>query len=218
MEQLQHLGIRLQPVVGHLITAVRLTPRRPCAGRWVAVVMAKRSRPDFPGVLNEPILKGRIFLFGLAPGDPDGERTAYEKRLEELRLEKLIKLMDYYKIKPPEKSPWYILAYRLACDFVPGMRVVDSLPRRGRPRGKWALELAHRFYDEVNAITAERPSASIPTAIGIVRNRSPKEWRRYSPKTLETRYYELKASREANQAMRAVGLLGDTFSSGSSLK
>lgn len=185
----------------------------------MAVVMAKRSRPNFPGVLNEPILKGQVFLFGVAPGDTDGERkTAYEKRLEELRLEKLIKLMEHYKIKPPEKSPWYMLAHRLACDFVPGMRVVDSLPRRGRPRGKWALELAHRFYDEINAITAELPSASIPTAIRIVRTRYPKEWRRYKPATLETRYYELKASREAIQAMPAVGLLGDIFPARSSLK
>jgi hypothetical protein len=74
----------------------------------VAVIMAKRSRPAFPGVLNEPILKRRIFPFRLVPGDTDGERkAAYEKRLEELRLEKLIKLMEHYKIKPPEKSPWY---------------------------------------------------------------------------------------------------------------
>jgi hypothetical protein len=174
--------------------------------------MAKRSRPIFPGSLNEPILKSMIFPLGKLPETTEKERnTAYQKRLKDLRLHKLIELLKYYKIVPPEKYPWFVLAYRLACDFVPGMQVVDSLPRRARPREHWGLELAHRFCDEIDAIRTERPGTSVVVAIKILRDRNPVDWGKYKVPTLETRYYELKRERRTRRAMPPLGLLGDFF-------
>jgi hypothetical protein len=173
--------------------------------------MAKRASPAFPQSLNEPIVKPLMFPIGDVPGTSQEERdNAYRQRLDELRLEKLVELLEYYEIKPPEKYAWYRLAYCLACDFVPGMKVLDRLPRsRGRPRQKWGLELAHRFYDEIEEIRAERAKISVERAIKIARDRKPADWGKYTAKALETRYYELKKRLAFQETYR--GLLADVL-------
>jgi hypothetical protein len=153
-----------------------------------------------------------MFDFGVVPGTTDQERSrAYQQRLERLRLDKLIELLKYYEIKRPEKHPWYMLAYRLACDFVPGMKVAHRLPTRGRRPQRWGLELAHRLFDEVEAIKAERPQLRTSPAIELLRKRNPKDWGRYKRNTLETRYYEIRKKRQDIQLMSARGLLSDIF-------
>jgi hypothetical protein len=160
-----------------------------------------------------------MFPFAKVPGTTEEERNrAYQKRLEELRLNKLIDLLQHYGKAPPEKYPWYMLAYRLACDFVPGMKVINRLPRRGRPRQRWGIELEYRLYDEIEAIKAERPRTSTSAAIELARERNPNDWGRYQPKTLETRYYELQKKRQVVQVMQTTGLLGALFPSSSPRK
>ena len=51
------------------------------------------------------------------------------------RIEKLISLLKHYQLETT-KDPWLLLSLRLACAFVPGLRVLHKAPRgRGRPRG-----------------------------------------------------------------------------------
>jgi hypothetical protein len=160
----------------------------------MAVVMGKRVYPKFPGELGRPIQKPLVFPFGVTTGSTEREQgVAYEKRVRELRFEKLVMLFKYYGI-PPENDWWPSLAWHLACDFVPGMQVVDRLPRRARPHEKWGLELEHRFCDEIDAIRAEPSRPNIDAAIKIARERHPNDWSKYKVPTLETRYYELKRS------------------------
>jgi hypothetical protein len=176
--------------------------------------MAKRSLPVFPGNLNEPIVKGRMFPFGHVPGNTDTERkNAYDRRLAELRSAKFIELLKHYNIAASEKDRWSILAGRLALDCVPGMQVFERLPRRARPREKWGLELSFRLCDEIDAIRAERPRPRIRKAIEIAQERCPNDWGKYKVSTLETRYHELKAAQRARGAMHPVGMLSNLFPS-----
>ena len=159
----------------------------------MAVVMVERAPVKFPGALGEPIQKPLMFPFGVAPGDNQRERNiAYKRRLLELRFEKLLLLLRHYEIPTSEHNQWLILAWHLACDFVPGMQVVDRLPKRARPREKWGLELAHQLCDVIDTIRAEHPGRSIAHAIKIAQKRHPNEWGKYKASTLETRYHEIK--------------------------
>lgn len=171
---------------------------------------AKRALPIFPDVLNEPILIALLFPFGVVPGDTDKERKLeYEKRVVELRIEKLLTLLKHYRISSSDKNCWLSLAYHLSCDCVPGMAVVDRPPRRARPLEKWGRELRHRFYDVVEAIRGEKTRRSIVAAIRIARQRYPSEWGRYKESTLETRYYELKKKKGVTGERVPGGLLDD---------
>jgi hypothetical protein len=174
------------------------------AGGGLAVVMAKRRLPVFPGELNQPILK---YPLGHFPGKTDGKRkTNNERVLADVRVKKLFDLLTHYDIPTPAKDRWLRLAWCLAMDCVPGMQVVDRLPIRARPPGKWGLELSYRLCDEIDAIRAERrPRTGVKAAVEILQKRSPNEWGKYRVSTLETRYYELKKERRARDA---TGLLG----------
>jgi len=176
--------------------------------------MGKRVYPKFPGDLGIPIQKPLVFPFGATPGSTEREQgVAYEKRVRELRFEKLVMLFKYYGI-PPENDWWPSLAWHLACDFVPGMQVVDRLPRRARPREKWGLELEHRFCEEIDAIRAEPSRPNIDAAIKIARERHPNDWGKYKVPTLETRYHELKKKwRRRDKLLGQIAMLSGFFSS-----
>jgi hypothetical protein len=155
--------------------------------------MAKRSTSAFPSVLNEPILETTMFDFGQIPGATNTDRkAAYESRLFELQYEKLLTLFNHYKIPTSPELHWSYLAYRLACEFLPGMEVVTTIRRRARPRGRWGIELERMFMGVVDEILAEQPKRKIAAAIDIARERDPRRWKKYKTSTLVTRYHELK--------------------------
>jgi hypothetical protein len=155
--------------------------------------MAKRSIPAFPPALKEPILETTMFDFGQIPGATEADReAAYENRRFELQFEKLLTLFVHYEISTNSEFRWPYLAYRLACDFFPGMDVVATTRKRARPLGKWGTELEWVFVDVIDRILAEQPKPTVEAAIEIAREREPERWGTYKTSTLETRYYELK--------------------------
>ena len=70
------------------------------------------------------------------------------------RLIKLLLLLDHYNIKPDDPACWLKLAFQLAHDHVPGMRVVESTSRaRGAPLKPSDVSGARenvRIIDEIN--------------------------------------------------------------------
>jgi hypothetical protein len=175
--------------------------------------MVRRPLPIFPGILNEPILKPRLFPFGIPSGDtPEQRRLAEQKRVFELRYQKLVALLKHYGIRKSGdapssydvlENPWLLLAWRLACDCVPGMQVVARWPirrARARPRGKWGLELAHRLCPEIDAIRAAKSGRrlSLVQAIENLRKNEPDTWGKYKTTSLKTRYLELRKIKPAH--------------------
>jgi hypothetical protein len=96
--------------------------------------MADRRKPRYSGVLNQPIVRPVGLLFG--PSSPVGHRYVVRARLAKLAL-----LLAHYGIDAKEVEPWLKLAYRLALDHVPGMRVVNARPKTGAPRKGLVIEI-----------------------------------------------------------------------------
>jgi len=88
--------------------------------------MSGRSKTHYSGALNQPI----VLLPGLLyrPTSPRGAKVVLRARLIKLLL-----LLEYYEIKPDDPACWLKLAFLLAHDHVPGMRVVENAPQRGAP-------------------------------------------------------------------------------------
>jgi hypothetical protein len=114
--------------------------------------------PKFSGALRTPIiqtLSNQPVIDGVAHID-----EAINSILSQ-RIEKLISLLKHYQLETT-KDPWLLLSLRLACAFVPGLRVLHKAPRgRGRPRGskKWTAEARAELIGAVKTVQAERKRA-----------------------------------------------------------
>jgi hypothetical protein len=143
--------------------------------------MSGRSKTHYSGALNQPIVLPLGLLY--RPTSPIGA-----KGILRTQLIKLLLLLDHYNIKPNDPACWLKLAFLLAQDHVPGMRVVENAPQRGAPlkpldvSGAWEIV---RIIDEINR---ER-GKGVRDAIRIALKRKQLKG---SAKSLEARYYEHK--------------------------
>ena len=87
--------------------------------------MSGRSKTHYSGALNQAIVLPHGLLY--RPTSPIGA-----KGILRTRLIKLLLLLDHYNIKPNDPACWLKLAFLLAHDHVPGMKVVEKASR-GRP-------------------------------------------------------------------------------------
>jgi hypothetical protein len=85
-----------------------------------------KRKSRYPGALNQPIVRPRGLLYG--PTSPRGA-----KGILRTRLIKLLLLLEHYDIKQNDPARWEKLAFLLALDHVPGMKVVEYAPQRGAP-------------------------------------------------------------------------------------
>jgi hypothetical protein len=156
--------------------------------------------PRFFGELQAPIiqsLSNQPILHGAA--NIDGAMNTILSQ----RIEKLILLLKHYKLDRTT-DPWVLLSLRLACAFVPGLRVLQQGTQgRGRPKGakKWTSQTRDDLIAAVQSIRSERAGRSITNSIRILKQREPQRWASVS----DTRYYEALRDRELrDEATRAV--------------
>jgi hypothetical protein len=143
-------------------------------------VNAKR-KSRYSGALNQPIVLPLGLLY--RPTSPIGA-----KGILRTRLIKLLLLLEHYDIKQNDPARWEKLAFVLALDHVPGMKVVGYAPRRGaplKPRDVSGARENVRIIDEINR---ER-GKGVMYAIRVVLKRKQLKG---SPDSLEARYYENK--------------------------
>jgi hypothetical protein len=144
--------------------------------------VSRKRKSRYSGALNEPIVRPLGLLHG--PTSPRGA-----KGILRARLKKLLLLLEHYDIKPDDPARWLKLAFLLAQDHVPGMRVVEDVSRgRGAPRKP--LDISGplenvRLIDEINR---ER-GKGVMDAIRLALRRKQLKG---SPDSLEARYYENK--------------------------
>jgi hypothetical protein len=129
--------------------------------------------PKFGGPLKKPI----IVKQRLGPVLDDLMDDIFKQRLE-----KLVLLMDYYNLETDDNA-WLLLSLRLACAFVPGLKV--SRKGVGAP-AKWK----DRGGDIIAAVQAEmkRTGGGVAKAIDSLKRDNPDEWKSFN----EPRYYELR--------------------------
>ena len=99
----------------------------------------------------------------------------------------MLLLFSHYRI---DDGSYAKLALALASEFVPGMKVVESPPRkRGAPRTWKDARHGAVFVEVVEEIQQTR-KRGIKDAIRIAQTRYPTKWGRYDPDTLVARFYE----------------------------
>ena len=149
--------------------------------------MSGRSKTHYFGALNQPIVLPLGLLY--RPTSPIGA-----KGILRTRLIKLLLLLDHYNIKPNDPACWLKLAFLLAQDHVPGMKVVENAPRGpGAPQKPLDVSGARvsgarenvRIIDEINRERGKGVMYAIRVALK-------RKQLKGSPNSLEARYYENK--------------------------
>jgi hypothetical protein len=141
--------------------------------------MSGRSKTHYSGALNQPIVLPLGLLY--RPTSPIGARGILRTRLIKLLL-----LLDHYNIKSNDPACWLKLAFLLAQDHVPGMRVVENAPQRGAPRKPRDVSGAQENVRIINEIKRQRGQGVMDAIRIAVRRKQLKG----SPDSLEARYYE----------------------------
>jgi hypothetical protein len=143
--------------------------------------VSRRTKTHYSGALNEPIVQPLGLLYG--PTSPRGA-----KGILRARLIKLLLLVEHYDIKPDDPACWLKLAFLLAQDHVPGMRVVENAPQRGAPLKPRDVSGARESVRIIDDIKLER-GKGVMDAIQIALKRKLLSG---SKDSLEARYYENK--------------------------
>jgi hypothetical protein len=144
--------------------------------------MSGRSKTHYSGALDQPIVLPLGLLY--RPTSPIGAQGILRTRLIKLLL-----LLDHYNIKPNDPACWLKLAFLLAQDHVPGMKVVESASRgRGAPLKPSDVSGAQENVRVIDEINRER-GKGVMYAIRVALKRKQLKG---SPDSLEARYYENK--------------------------
>ena len=144
--------------------------------------MRGRSKTHYTGALNQPIVPPLGLLY--RPTSPIGA-----KEILRTRLIKLLFLLDHYNIKPNDPACGLKLAFLLAQDHVPGMKVVENTSRgRGAPLKPLDVSGARENVRIIDEIKRER-GKGVMDAIRIALQR---KLLKGLPDSLEARYYEKK--------------------------
>jgi hypothetical protein len=125
----------------------------------------------FSGPLKEP------FIAETFPAADEVEKVTTD--LFNLRVKKLELLKKHYSVENTD-DPWFYLCLRLACDFVPGMKVIRRGP--GQP-AKWKGKAGTEAVTEVEALVEK--GMTVPKAIAKLRQQA--KWATFN----EQRYYEV---------------------------
>jgi hypothetical protein len=156
--------------------------------------MGLKSKPKFSGRLACPIERTNSLVLGLEAHGKSEKDAAEVFKKENDRIakeidEKFDLLFQHYGLQRDNANGWLSLAYRLAADLIPGMRIqVGKPPKAGRPK-KWRGPESLQLVSVVQTINRER-RRGIPDAIRMAKRRYPSLWNEYDEATLKTRYYE----------------------------
>jgi hypothetical protein len=143
--------------------------------------VSRRSKTHYSGALNQPIVRPLGLLYG--PTSPRGA-----KGIRRVRLLKLLLLLEHHDIKPDDPACWLKLAFLLALDHVPGMKVVEYAPQRGaplKPRDVSGARENVRIIDDINRERGKGVMHAIQVALKRKQLKGSKD-------SLEARYYENK--------------------------
>ena len=105
------------------------------------------------------------------------------------QLAKLEHLFDWYNVDDSADDRWFRLAFALAEEHVPGLRVIyDRKPQRG-PRKTWDTGRYEQLFQGVNEIRSTR-KITTKAAIKLLIADAAGAWHKSDPNSLNTRYRE----------------------------
>lgn len=146
--------------------------------------MAGKLNPRYFGALNEPISP----IIESSGGQRILMSKGYDRYLLSQWAAKLDLLLAHYQIEPKDRGCWRELAFRLALENVPGMRVIDQpVRRKGAPR-KQNFSRDHQLVELIEKINHER-KRGINDAIRTAQKRHQLTG---NARSIRRRYYEAK--------------------------
>jgi hypothetical protein len=146
--------------------------------------MSKKHRePKFSGALAEP-----IYPLTTYPLDTPADREKWRERVIGNLLGKLDLLLDHYQLDRSDPNRWHNLSFKLAFDFVPGMKIEATRPPGPGRKRTWQAGLGADLLSAVNRTVSER-SIGIEAAIAHLRKSDPK-WRSFTTQNLAARLRE----------------------------
>jgi hypothetical protein len=141
-----------------------------------------KRKSRYSGALSQPIVRPLGLLYG--PTSPRGAKGVLRARLIKLLL-----LLEHYDIKPADPACWLKLAFLLAQDHVPGMKVVENAPRgRGAPRKPLDVSEARENLRIIDGIELKRGKG----VMDAIQTALKRKLLTGSKDSLEARYYENK--------------------------
>ncbi len=145
----------------------------------------------YTGDLAEPIYEP--IHAAVAAGDED-DPIRYRK------LQKLLKLLEFYEIDAHAKHKWAQLALALAERHVPGLRVEHGVrPKRGR-RKTWKAGLAIYLLNDVHSLLSKR-NMTTKDAINELHADRSKGWHRYTKENLIARHREARREQKGHHRL-----------------
>jgi hypothetical protein len=140
-----------------------------------------KTKTRYSGPLNQPIVLPLGMLYG-----PTSPKRA--KGILRARLIKLLLLLEHYDIKQNDPARWEKLAFLLALDHVPGMKVVEYAPQRGAPLKPHDISWVRENVRIIDDIKLKRGKG----VMDAIRNALHHKLLTGSKDSLEARYYENK--------------------------
>ncbi len=150
------------------------------------------SRP-YSGQLKEPIARTSKLDLTLRGCPDEQERLDREDDMRILaeQFDKLSPLLDHFGIPETSHLRWFHLAFQLARQHVPGMKIPKEPERRRGPKTKWiGVDTDVALLVAVAQVKKERGLGNAD-AIRTLRKNQPEEWGKYSQKSLLNRYYDI---------------------------
>jgi hypothetical protein len=141
----------------------------------------KRKQRRYSGTLNKPIVRPIGLLYGR-------DAIFLSRYLDSEWSSKFDLLMTHYGIGTQDPERWRLLAFNLALDHVPGMRVGRERPRKGAPR-KWDVPRCRAYVALIDKIERER-GQGIRDAIRSAKKRN--LIKTGTLRVLENRYHDSK--------------------------
>jgi hypothetical protein len=163
---------------------------KPKKRRW------KNDRNETNIALEQPIVPQSEFVARLCSADktPDGLRKWIDQDVIAQRANKLLKLMEYYKIDGTTPRSFMELALALGTEFVDGLKLADDAPKAVGNRPVWKGGLGLQLVSEVK-IFAERGMTTTEALEFIMKN-APARFGKTPLKDVRKRYYECRRRSE----------------------
>jgi hypothetical protein len=159
----------------------------------------KRRAPNYTGALVQPIYVEDHYKFTGGLGQLIQERDV--AAISKHAVEKMLLLLEHYKIDPSDEQRWLKLAMSLALAHVPGLQVANR-PKPGR-KPTWKTGLGDEFVREVEDVKF-RTGKGTKEAIAELRKKP--KWEKYFAQSLEARYREARARQKALASLREAWL------------
>jgi len=149
----------------------------------------RRRAPKYAGALAQPIYVD-VELY---------PEATLKEMCQTRAAENMLLLFKHYKINSSHEQSWEKLAFQLAFDHVPGLRL--ALRPKVGPKPKWKAGLGDKLVRAVEDVKSRTGKRKEKDAIARLKEESGAMWGHYTVENLGARYREARARQKVLASM-----------------